>query len=204
MIFASCCLAIILIVFLSCILKRSYCPSQYDQMNYQLNQSQIPIDNNSIPDIFTMYPEVANFLRTNPHLAGPLYEKPPTYDETLRFMREEFGIPPPAYRSNQGTPSSQHRFVVSQPELITVSSSEQSNDSPPPSLNLFNVNENETQINRNSVSHLISNDSLEPGPEPEPEPVPGPSGLNVQMLIRSNKNFKCKDNSYDNKAFVDM
>ena len=132
MIFASCCLALILIIFLVCILRKSYCAPR--------NQHMVPLDNTTIPDIFTLFPHVGNYE------GGPLgdgtqppFEKPPTYDETLTLIRNEIGIPPPAYRSrngsqstnrsNQSTPQLSARVLITSPALVTVDSSSRSDSS---------------------------------------------------------------------------
>ncbi|CAG2176340.1 unnamed protein product, partial [Oppiella nova] len=125
MIFASCCLALILVIFLVCILRKSYCPPRQRPVQ--------PLDNSTIPDIFTLFPHVGNYD------GGPLgdgtlppFEKPPTYDETLTLIRNEIGIPPPAYRRNpnsssngsssgESTPDMSARLMVSRPQLVTVS-----------------------------------------------------------------------------------
>ncbi len=118
MIFASCCLALILIIFLVCILRKSYCQSR---------RRIVPLDN-TIPDIFTLFPHVGNYD------GGPLgdgtqppFEKPPTYDETIQLMREEIGVPPPAYSgnnspntSNLSTPEMSSRVLITRPTLMTV------------------------------------------------------------------------------------
>ena len=117
MIFASCCLALILIIFLVCILRKSYCAPR---------RQVIPLDNTTIPDIFTLFPHVGNY-DGGPLADGtlPPFEKPPTYDETLTLIRNEIGIPPPAYRSgnssNQSTPSMSSRVLITNPTLFTVS-----------------------------------------------------------------------------------
>lgn len=132
MIFASCCLALILIIFLVCILRKSYCVPR--------NQQMVPLDNSTIPDIFTLFPHVGNYD------GGPLgdgtqppFEKPPTYDETLTLIRNEIGIPPPAYRSRNGSQStnrSDHsspqmstRVLIASPALMAVQSSDRSDSS---------------------------------------------------------------------------
>ena len=121
MIFASCCLALILIIFLVCILRKSYCAPR---------RHVVPLDNTTIPDIFTLFPHVGNY-DGGPLADGtlPPFEKPPTYDETLTLIRNEIGIPPPAYRSgntpnssNQSSPEmSSTRVLITNPMLFTVS-----------------------------------------------------------------------------------
>ena len=108
MILASCCLGLVLVLFLVCILKKTYCPTT-------MSDSQIIIDprtgeprrrrgrrSSSI--------EVASietvFGSGIPFNCRPPYEKPPTYDESQRSMREIIGIPPPAYDSPQESSAS--------------------------------------------------------------------------------------------------
>src|SRR5882724_10600198 len=111
MIFASCCLALILIIFLVCILRKSYCPPR---------RQIVPLDNSTIPDIFTLFPHIGNY-DGGPLADGtqPPFEKPPTYDETLTLIRNEIGIPPPAYRgrnspdsTNPSTPEMASRVLI--------------------------------------------------------------------------------------------
>lgn len=88
MIFASSCLAIILLIFLACILKKSYCPSDGEHI--------LPLDN-SVPDIFTLFPDAGAGHADMPFGVRPPFDKPPTYDESQRAIRAELGSPPPAY-----------------------------------------------------------------------------------------------------------
>lgn len=88
MIFASTCLALVLLIFLACILKKSYCPNQ------------VPIDP-VLPDIFTVYNDGIGNGTSIPY--APPFEKPPSYDETVQIMRQEIGIPPPGYLSRENS-----------------------------------------------------------------------------------------------------
>ena len=83
MIFASCLLAMVLIAFLYCILKKSFCSPRS-------HASRVP------PDIMTLFAESANDSG-GPFNIQPPFEKPPTYDESQNQMREVFGVPPPSY-----------------------------------------------------------------------------------------------------------
>lgn len=129
-------MALILIIFLVCILRKSYCPPR---------SRVVPLDNQTIPDIFTLFPHVGNYD------GGPLgdgtlppFEKPPTYDETLTLIRNEIGVPPPAYRGRNGTPYSSNpstpelaadrRVLIQRPQLMAVGASGQQSDGSSTSL----------------------------------------------------------------------
>lgn len=90
MIFASACLAVILLIFLTCILRKSYCPSD---PGFAVH----PIDD-SLPNLFTIFPDLAGPVCDQPPFnVRPPFEKPPTYDESQRATRAQLGTPPPAY-----------------------------------------------------------------------------------------------------------
>ena len=83
MIFASCLLALVLVSFLYCIIKKSFCGS----MSHA---------NSGPPDIMTLFAESAAETGS-PFGVQPPFEKPPSYDESQNHMREVFGVPPPSY-----------------------------------------------------------------------------------------------------------
>uniref|UniRef100_T1KMP4 EB domain-containing protein n=1 Tax=Tetranychus urticae TaxID=32264 RepID=T1KMP4_TETUR len=89
MIFASSCLALILLIFLACILRKSYCPA--DSTHQATGRS-------TMNDLFTIYPGTSG---SPSDLFGNLTpaEKPPSYSETMRMINQEIGTPPPAYHN---------------------------------------------------------------------------------------------------------
>lgn len=98
MIFASCCLALIILLFLGCVIRRAYCGSP------QLS----PLDN-TVPDIFTLFPESGGAGGSPPFNITPPYDKPPSYDESERQIRQLLGDPPPCYpETEHPNPSSPH------------------------------------------------------------------------------------------------
>ncbi|XP_054161271.1 uncharacterized protein LOC128959349 [Oppia nitens] len=179
MIFASCCLALILIIFLVCILRKSYCPPASAAGRSRMPNG--PLDNRTIPDIFTLFPHCGNYD------GGPLgdgtlppFEKPPTYDETLTLIRNQIGVPPPAYRGRNGTPYSSNpstpelaaRVHVQRPQLIAVTttttgSRHSASASPPLSLASASTSSSSFSANNSPPGLHSSRDELIAGPSGE-------------------------------------
>lgn len=91
MIFASCCLALVLLLFLVCLIRRTYC--------LRFNSSISTRRDSSYPSTEQM---ITGFNDSQLGMSVPFnirlpFEKPPTYDESQRRMMQELGIPPPDY-----------------------------------------------------------------------------------------------------------
>jgi hypothetical protein len=103
MIFASCCLGLVLFVFVVCILKKAYCSPRTSR---RPNGTQM--ESGPLHDMFGLCAEAHHGASSAgndqffPYSINVPFEKPPTYEETLRIMRGEIGVPPPAY---EGTAS---------------------------------------------------------------------------------------------------
>jgi hypothetical protein len=106
MILASCCLGLVLIMFLVCILKKTYCPSS------RSNERDIIIDSltgearrrrGAARNRRASSMEISSIFNNDllgsgvPFNCRPPYEKPPTYDESENIIRSLTGVPPPAY-----------------------------------------------------------------------------------------------------------
>lgn len=126
MIFASACLAVILLIFLSCIIRKSYCPSPG-------TPSVHPLDD-SMPNLFTIFPDLGGPICDQPPFnVRPPFEKPPTYDESQQAIRAELGTPPPAYspvlrtrnEENQRNRSSTIETTSSTQALVASTSGQQ-------------------------------------------------------------------------------
>lgn len=85
LIFASCCLALVLIMFLVCIVRKSYWPSSQSERQRRRRSSS------------SMQIAVAEVGAGIPFNIRPPYEKPPSYEESQRNMITLMGTPPPEY-----------------------------------------------------------------------------------------------------------
>ena len=82
MIFAPCGLAFVLIVFLICILRKTYCPSTRPHVRHRVSSSGESGETAGAGIPFNIRPP---------------YEKPPSYEESQRSMISLIGTPPPEY-----------------------------------------------------------------------------------------------------------
>lgn len=104
MIFVSCCLGLILFVFVVCILKKAYCSPRTSRRT-----SPNHMDGGGMQDMFGLCSDQhqnASGVSNDqffPYSINVPFEKPPTYEETLRIMRCEIGVPPPEYQGDGGS-----------------------------------------------------------------------------------------------------
>ena len=118
MILASCCLGLVLIMFLVCILKKTYCPS-HAAASREGNRGRRA----SSIDVSVIFPADSALGSGVPFNCRPPYEKPPTYDESERFMRDTMGVPPPAYDAQQQESPSPACLLVSSSTTVSMPSS---------------------------------------------------------------------------------
>ena len=213
MIFASCCLALVLLVFLACILKKSY----FHSPGYNSTTGSNP------PDLLGLFADNG----TSPGSGIPFniqvpFEKPPTYDESQTQMIKELGVPPPIYLESDPQPSTSsspdhtitssnshrhhhrrnnrhstqtesaqltaRREVILSPESITVSQFGAQSSSRTPTIDKSSTSSDSTVIQPQQESSRIS------------EPLASTSSQ--QESITSGPNNGPVRNGVDNQAFV--
>lgn len=121
MILASSSLGLVLVMFLLCILKRTYCPRE--GLPSHRRPSRRSLRRESSIDLATVLQESA-IGSGIPFNIRPPYEKPPSYDESQRSMSRQLGIPPPPYDAvvavvGTSGPSRLDPSVLNVPSLTT-------------------------------------------------------------------------------------
>lgn len=90
MIFASACLALVMLLFFICLIRRSYCINISSALASRTNSLNPP------DAIMNRFNDSQLGMSVPFNIRLP-FEKPPTYDESQRRMMQELGIPPPDY-----------------------------------------------------------------------------------------------------------
>ena len=90
MIFASACLALVMLLFFICLIRRSYCININSTLASRTNSMNPP------DAIINRFNDSQLGMSVPFNIRLP-FEKPPTYDESQRRMMQELGIPPPDY-----------------------------------------------------------------------------------------------------------
>lgn len=151
MIFASACLALVMLLFFICLIRRSYCiniNSHLDSRNNSLNPSDAIITRFNDSQLGTSVPF---------NIRLP-FEKPPTYDESQRRMMQELGIPPPDYCASSITDHITSQQMLSTVNQVNHDSMKASSSSSKPTVPTMVPNDDPSSSNvRNIDSSMRGN-----------------------------------------------